>query len=91
MYGFGAKIPPTHTFTTHCFALTGNFLDPEVEGVAGIVDIYRQVLAASVGKSCRRACPSDAAESCAANVLPKPRGRRALLGGDRVGSEISAR
>jgi len=29
-YGFGAKIPPTHTVTSDCFALTGDFFDPEV-------------------------------------------------------------
>jgi vacuolar-type H+-ATPase subunit F/Vma7 len=50
VYGFGCKIPPTHTFTSHCFALTGNFLDPEVDGVNGIVDIYREVLQKDIVK-----------------------------------------
>ena len=65
VYGFGAKIPPTHTFTTHCFALTGNFLDPEVEGVAGIVDIYRQVSAAESVRAPHR-CDGEFCAECSA-------------------------
>eukprot|EP00913_Durusdinium_trenchii_P007186 g6760.t1 len=32
IYGFGAKIPPTHSVVSNCFALTGDFFQPEVEG-----------------------------------------------------------
>jgi len=43
VYGFGARIPPTHTHTSHCFAATGNFMDPCVVGVEEITDLYRQM------------------------------------------------
>lgn len=46
VYGFGARIPPSFTVTSDCFALTGDFFDPEVEGVEGIVDVYRSALEA---------------------------------------------
>ncbi|CAJ1410273.1 unnamed protein product [Effrenium voratum] len=32
IYGFGAKIPPSHSVVSNCFALTGDFFQPEVEG-----------------------------------------------------------
>mmetsp|Transcript_4449 Transcript_4449/g.10336 ORF Transcript_4449/g.10336 Transcript_4449/m.10336 type:complete len:774 (-) Transcript_4449:62-2383(-) len=44
VYGFGAKIPPSHTCTSHCFALTGNFFDPEVNEIQGIIDVYKRAL-----------------------------------------------
>lgn len=44
VYGFGAKIPPTQTVCSDCFALTGDFWDPEVKGVEGIIRAYRRAL-----------------------------------------------
>eukprot|EP00930_Biecheleria_cincta_P034173 TRINITY_DN23632_c0_g1_i1.p1 TRINITY_DN23632_c0_g1~~TRINITY_DN23632_c0_g1_i1.p1 ORF type:complete len:1172 (+),score=217.27 TRINITY_DN23632_c0_g1_i1:111-3626(+) len=45
VYGFGAKIPPSHSVCSNCFALTGDFFQPEVEGVEGILKAYRRALA----------------------------------------------
>ncbi|PSC75848.1 copine-3 [Micractinium conductrix] len=42
-YGFGAGLPPSFT-ASHCFALNGNPSDPEVEGMQGILQAYRQAL-----------------------------------------------
>lgn len=44
MYGFGAKIPPTHTICSHCFSLTGNFLMPAVPDVKSLVEAYQNSL-----------------------------------------------
>eukprot|EP00392_Amoebophrya_sp_AT5.2_P002362 g2367.t1 len=44
VYGFGAKIPPGYTTTSRCFALNGDFFDPEVDGLEGIVDVYKKTL-----------------------------------------------
>mmetsp|Transcript_49618 Transcript_49618/g.106271 ORF Transcript_49618/g.106271 Transcript_49618/m.106271 type:complete len:1103 (+) Transcript_49618:217-3525(+) len=44
VYGFGAKIPPTHTTCSDCFALTGDFFEPEVDGVDGIIQAYQRAL-----------------------------------------------
>lgn len=30
VYGFGAKIPPSLTMCSRCFAMNGNYFDPEV-------------------------------------------------------------
>lgn len=30
LYGFGAKLPPYQNVVSHCFAMNGNFFDPEV-------------------------------------------------------------
>eukprot|EP00397_Hematodinium_sp_SG-2012_P002819 GEMP01002827.1.p1 GENE.GEMP01002827.1~~GEMP01002827.1.p1 ORF type:complete len:811 (+),score=120.74 GEMP01002827.1:73-2505(+) len=46
VYGFGAKIPPSRTITSHLFSLKGDFFDPEVSGISGILDAYRDALAA---------------------------------------------
>ncbi|KAL4445388.1 hypothetical protein ABPG77_011213 [Micractinium sp. CCAP 211/92] len=42
-WGFGAALPPAGT-TSHCFALNGNAGNPEVQGVKGILEAYRQAL-----------------------------------------------
>ncbi|KAL4428006.1 hypothetical protein ABPG75_002095 [Micractinium tetrahymenae] len=42
-WGFGAALPPAGT-TSHCFALNGNAAHPEVQGVQGILEAYRQAL-----------------------------------------------
>jgi hypothetical protein len=44
VYGFGARLPPSHTVTSDCFALTGDFFDPEVQGVDGIIQAYQRAL-----------------------------------------------
>lgn len=44
VYGFGAKIPPSHTVCSNCFALTGDFLFPKVKGLDGILQAYRRAL-----------------------------------------------
>ncbi|EFN58110.1 hypothetical protein CHLNCDRAFT_30221, partial [Chlorella variabilis] len=42
-YGFGAAVPPTGS-VSHCFPLNGNPSNPEVAGVRGILDAYRNTL-----------------------------------------------
>jgi len=44
VYGFGAKIPPSHSVCSDCFALTGDFFLPEVEGIDGILQAYFRAL-----------------------------------------------
>mmetsp|Transcript_52552 Transcript_52552/g.94325 ORF Transcript_52552/g.94325 Transcript_52552/m.94325 type:complete len:1146 (+) Transcript_52552:68-3505(+) len=44
VYGFGAKIPPSHSVCSNCFALTGDFFLPEVEGIDGILKAYHRAL-----------------------------------------------
>ena len=42
-YGFGARIPP-HGMVSHDFALNGNVSQPEVQGVHGIMQVYKNSL-----------------------------------------------
>ena len=42
--GFGAEIPPYNKVANHCFALNGNIFDPEVDGIGGVVDIYKHAI-----------------------------------------------
>ena len=42
--GFGAEIPPYKNVANHCFALNGNIFDPEVDGIGGVVDIYKHAI-----------------------------------------------
>mmetsp|Transcript_32650 Transcript_32650/g.69019 ORF Transcript_32650/g.69019 Transcript_32650/m.69019 type:complete len:841 (-) Transcript_32650:180-2702(-) len=44
VYGFGAKLPPSLNHVSHCFACTGNYFNPEVEGISGIIEAYRRAL-----------------------------------------------
>jgi hypothetical protein len=44
VYGFGARLPPTYSHCSHCFACNGNFFDPEVEGVDGVINAYGKTL-----------------------------------------------
>ena len=39
VYGFGGRVPGSGT--SHCFALNGDFYNPEVSGVQGIEAIYK--------------------------------------------------
>ena len=43
VYGFGACMPGSTT-ANHCFALNFNETNPEVPGVAGVMDVYHSVL-----------------------------------------------
>lgn len=42
VFGFGAKVPPVG-HVSHCFPLNFNDADPEVHGLAGIVNAYQGV------------------------------------------------
>ena len=42
-YGFGARLPP-QGMVSHDFALNGNVAQPEVAGVAGIMQAYKTTL-----------------------------------------------
>jgi hypothetical protein len=44
VYGFGAKLPPSHVVSSPCFALNGDYFDPEVDGIDGIIEAYRNTL-----------------------------------------------
>lgn len=44
VYGFGARLPPAYSHTSHCFACNGDFFNPEVVGVDGIIKAYRNAL-----------------------------------------------
>ena len=50
--GFGAKLPPYYVKASHCFNLNDKE-DPEVEGVEGILEAYKQTLS-----MCRLSGPS---------------------------------
>ena len=45
VYGFGA-CPQGSSSTNHCFAINGNENNPEVPGVAGIMNAYHAILPA---------------------------------------------
>lgn len=42
-FGFGAKLPPDHRITQHCFSLTGN-RNPVCSSIDGVLEAYRQTL-----------------------------------------------
>ena len=44
MLGFGAAVPPYGTTANHCFALNGNIFDPEVDGIDGVVEAYKNAI-----------------------------------------------
>ena len=45
VYGFGAEIPPAlNGRASHCFALNGDIFDPEVDGLDGVVEVYKNAL-----------------------------------------------
>lgn len=41
-YGFGAKIPPSGSICSHCFAISGDFFAPELKGVDALVEAYQR-------------------------------------------------
>ena len=42
--GFGAAIPPYSQQANHCFALNGNIYDPEVDGLDGVIEVYKNAI-----------------------------------------------
>ena len=42
--GFGATVPPSTNRASHCFALNGNIFDPEVDGLEGVMEAYKNAL-----------------------------------------------
>jgi len=42
--GFGAAIAPYSNKANHCFALNGNIFDPEVDGIDGVVEVYKNAI-----------------------------------------------
>ena len=44
MLGFGATVPPSTNRASHCFALNGNIFDPEVDGLDGVIEAYKNSL-----------------------------------------------
>ena len=42
--GFGATVPPSTNRASHCFALNGNIFDPEVDGLDGVIEAYKNAL-----------------------------------------------
>jgi hypothetical protein len=44
VYGFGARLPPSYGHCSHYFACTGDFFDPEVRGLDGVLEAYQRAL-----------------------------------------------
>lgn len=42
VFGFGAKLPPDFKHISHCFALNKDIFDPEVKGIAQVVEVYKR-------------------------------------------------
>ena len=40
VFGFGGRTSEINT-TQHCFALNGDIFNPEVNGIQGVLDVYR--------------------------------------------------
>ncbi len=47
-YGFGAKISPALTRVAHCFSLIGDYFQPHVAGLEGVLRAYKEALGAVV-------------------------------------------
>lgn len=41
VFGFGAAIPPYTNKANHCFAVNGDIFDPEVDGIEGVIESYK--------------------------------------------------
>ena len=74
-FGFGAALPPANV--SHCFALNGNISNPEVAGVAGILQAYRQTLARAKlsGPTFFAPIINTAAQVCCPCTSPPPLAR----------------
>lgn len=44
VYGFGAKIPPSFSLVSHCFAINKDIFDPELEGIDEVIAAYEDVI-----------------------------------------------
>ena len=44
LFGFGANISSYYREVSHCFAMNGNFFRPEVKGIEGITECYKNTL-----------------------------------------------
>mmetsp|Transcript_6712 Transcript_6712/g.5981 ORF Transcript_6712/g.5981 Transcript_6712/m.5981 type:complete len:301 (-) Transcript_6712:556-1458(-) len=44
VFGFGAKVPPVNHRGSNCFAVNGDIFDPEVDGMEGVVEVYKNAL-----------------------------------------------
>lgn len=44
VYGFGAKLPPCHSTVSQCFALNGNFFNPEIYGLEDVLSYYKKTV-----------------------------------------------
>ena len=44
VFGYGAIVPPQKEEASHCFALNGNIFDPEVDGLEGVMTVYKNAL-----------------------------------------------
>ena len=42
-YGFGAKVVVDHDIS-QCFALTGDIFSPQVKGINGLIEAYKNTL-----------------------------------------------
>ena len=41
VYGFGAKLPPYFETVSHCFAINGDFFNPEISGIEQLIKHYK--------------------------------------------------
>ena len=44
VFGYGAVVPPDVNRASHCFALNGNIFSPEVDGLEGVIQVYKNAL-----------------------------------------------
>ena len=44
VFGFGATVAPSTNRASHCFALNGDIFDPEVDGLEGVIESYKNAL-----------------------------------------------
>lgn len=42
-FGFGAIVPPNKN-ASHCFALNGDIFSPEVDGLDGVIEAYKNAI-----------------------------------------------
>lgn len=44
MFGFGAKVPPYLMKPSYCFAVNGDYFDPECDGIDGVIEAYKHAV-----------------------------------------------